>query len=99
MELVQGNSLRALIGNTGLPAESVLRYGVQIASALARAHDSGIVHRDLKSANVVVTAEGLVKVLDFGLAKRISCGVSQGTTWVFESIEEQSTVSGTLPYM
>jgi serine/threonine protein kinase len=98
MELVEGKSLRALIGNLGLPAESVLRYGVQIASALARAHDKGIVHRDLKSANVVVTADGLVKVLDFGIAKRIGGETSQGTTLMFDS-KEPSSVSGTLTYM
>ena len=57
MELVEGKSLRTLSEEIGLPAESVLRYGVQIASALARAHDKGIVHRDLKSANIVITAE------------------------------------------
>ena len=99
MELVEGKSLRTLSEEIGLPAESVMRYGVQIASALARAHDKGIVHRDLKSANIVITAEGLVKVLDFGLAKRIGSGVSQATTWTFGSHEQQSTVSGTLPYM
>ena len=99
MELVEGKSLRTLSEGIGLPAESVLRYGVQIASALARAHDKGIVHRDLKSANIVVSAEGLVKVLDFGLAKRIGSGISQATTWTFGSHEDQSTVSGTLPYM
>src|SRR5579884_2204493 len=71
MELVEGKSLRDLSGDAGLPPENVLRYGVQIASALARAHDRGIVHRDLKTANIVVTADGLVKVLDFGLAKHI----------------------------
>ena len=97
MELVQGKSLRDLCGDTGLPPESVLRYGVQIASALARAHDKGIVHRDLKSANIVVTSEGLIKVLDFGLAKRIGGDVSQqDTTWILDSIRESSTVSGTL---
>src|SRR5436190_22680217 len=99
MELVQGKSLRELSGDAGLPPESVLRYGVQIASALVRAQDKGIVHRDLKSENIVVTTEGLVKVLDFGLAKRIGGVVSEGTTRVFQSTPEPSTISGTLPYM
>src|SRR5581483_6824916 len=71
MELVAGQSLRQMCGSVGLAPEIVLRYGVQIAAALARAHDRGIAHRDLKSANIVVTPEGLVKVLDFGLAKQV----------------------------
>ena len=75
MELVEGKSLHGLAGDIGLPPETVLRYGIQIASALARAHDRGIVHRDLKTANIVVTPEGLVKVLDFGLAKRVGGGI------------------------
>src|ERR1700760_173513 len=72
MELIEGKSLSALIGKDGLPVESVLRYGVQIAGALGHSHSRNIVHRDLKSSNVMVTPEGLVKVLDFGLARRLT---------------------------
>src|SRR5215471_6262319 len=71
MEFVEGKSLASLIGSLGLPPESVMRYGVQIASALAHSHARSIIHRDLKSGNIVVTPEGLVKVLDFGLARRV----------------------------
>ena len=99
MELVEGKSLRAMCADAGLPPESVLRYGVQIASALARAHDRGIIHRDLKTANIVVTADGLVKVLDFGLAKQVGSGVFDGTTRSFASVQDASSMSGTLPYM
>jgi serine/threonine protein kinase len=71
MEFVEGNPLSALMEKDGLPVESVLRYGVQIAGALAHSHGRNILHRDLKSSNVMVTPEGLVKVLDFGLARRL----------------------------
>jgi len=74
MELVEGKSLNELIGDTGLPVESVLHYGAQIAAALAHAHGRHIVHHDLKSSNVVVTPEGLLKVLDFGLARQAPPG-------------------------
>jgi serine/threonine protein kinase len=99
MELVEGKSLHAMSADTGLPPDSVLRYGVQIASALARAHDRGIVHRDLKTANIVVTSDGLVKVLDFGLAKQVGGGIFEATTRSFASLQDASSVSGTLPYM
>ena len=77
MELVEGRELRALIPEGGLPLESWLQYGEQIASALAYAHAQGIIHRDLKSANIVVTPEGRAKVLDFGLAKRVGGEVAE----------------------
>ena len=69
MEYVEGKTLDELIGRKGLKLNEALKYAVQIADALAKAHAAGIVHRDLKPGNVMVTAEGRVKVLDFGLAK------------------------------
>jgi serine/threonine protein kinase len=99
MELVEGKTLAAMCGETGLTSDAVLRYGIQIASALARAHDRGVVHRDLKTANIVVSAEGLVKVLDFGLAQRVGGGVFDGPTRSFATMESVSAVSGTLPYL
>jgi serine/threonine protein kinase len=99
MELVEGRSLDAMSRDGGLPAESVLRYGIQISSALARAHDKGIVHRDLKTANIVITPDGRAKVLDFGLAIRVGSELLEGTTRSLETMQSASSVSGTLPYM
>ena len=69
MELVAGQTMERLIGRKGVRPKEVLKYGVQIADALAAAHSAGIIHRDLKPSNLMVTENGLVKVLDFGLAK------------------------------
>ncbi len=99
MEFIEGQTLHELSAGTGLPSEAVLRYGVQIASALARAHDRGIIHRDLKSANILVTPEGLVKVLDFGLAKNVETAVLGGSTRSFATQGDTDTISGTLSYM
>jgi len=72
MEYVGGRLASDLITERGVYIETVLRYGIQIASALAHAHEHGVVHRDLKSSNVVITPDGRVKVLDFGLSRRLA---------------------------
>ncbi len=69
MELVRGETLHYLIENRRLSLIDSLKYSIQMSDALAAAHSAGIVHRDLKPANVMVTPDGLVKILDFGLAK------------------------------
>jgi len=69
MELVSGRALNAVIPKGGLRVPQALNYALQMSDGLAVAHDAGIIHRDLKPANVMVTDSGLVKILDFGLAK------------------------------
>ena len=69
MEYVQGKTLGELIGRKGLRLKDTLTYAIQAAGALAKAHAVGIVHRDLKPSNIMVTDDGLVKILDFGVAK------------------------------
>jgi len=69
MECIEGQSLGKLIPKDGLPCQTVLHYALQIASGLEAAHRGGIVHRDLKPNNIMVTEEGVVKLLDFGLAR------------------------------
>ena len=99
MEMVDGEPLSARLASRKLPAEETLRIALQLVDAVAHAHDRGIVHRDLKPANVMVTPEGRVKVLDFGLAKRVAePGADEGTTRAVP-LTEPHTVLGTLPYM
>lgn len=99
MEYVEGRSLRDLSPAGGLPVETAVRYGIQVADALAHAHHHGVIHRDLKSANVVVTPDGRAKVLDFGLAQRVPsrrlAEISQST----QLLDRERAVAGTLPYM
>src|SRR5262249_27722699 len=99
MELIEGKPLSVLKGSGGLPYESVMRYGAQIASALTHAHGRHIVHRDLKSSNVIVTPEGLVKVLDFGLAQRLTAEGEDEATLIIDTVESAVSTGGTLQYM
>jgi len=69
MEFVEGKTLKATIGGKPMPPNQICEYGIQIAEGLAVAHEAGIIHRDMKSQNVMITPRGQVKVLDFGLAK------------------------------
>ena len=98
MEYVDGRQLKDLIPTDGLPLETVVRYGMQLADAVGYAHDHGVVHRDLKTANVLVTIDGRVKVLDFGIAIRRTQELEE-VTRSLATLDGQDVVAGTLPYM
>ena len=95
MEYVTGQPLKSVIPPGGLPPEQVVRYGACIAEAIAHAHEHGVVHGDLKTANVMVTADGRIKVLDFGLARRVLPVDADDRT----RSAAYMGVAGTLPYM
>jgi eukaryotic-like serine/threonine-protein kinase len=80
MELVEGLSLDHLIPSNGLSVAQVVEIASALADAIAAAHEKGIVHRDLKPANLMVTTNGRVKILDFGLAKDVSTSGPSGAT-------------------
>ncbi len=99
MEYVEGQRLSDVVATGSLPIENVARYGSQIANALAHAHHHGVIHRDLKSANVMVTSDERVKVLDFGLARRHSPDHLKDLSMSRESVTGHELVAGTLSCM
>src|SRR5262245_10299522 len=97
MELVEGQNLAAVVTSSGLPVGRVLDLAIPLADALVAAHERGVVHRDLKPANVMVTREGRLKVLDFGLAKvaGVDVAATQAAT-LAEPISDDAQIVGTV---
>jgi serine/threonine protein kinase/tetratricopeptide (TPR) repeat protein len=98
MEYVTGRSLREVLSAGPMAAERVVEFGLQIVGALEQAHARGIVHRDLKTSNVMITAEDTVKVLDFGLAKRLGSAETEDAGPSQTSLTAAGTFLGTLHY-
>jgi Tol biopolymer transport system component len=97
-ELLEGETLRAVLDRGALPQRKTIDYGVQISQGLAAAHEKGIVHRDLKPENVFVTKDGRIKILDFGLAKLAQIAGSDDVT-LTSSNTAPGVVMGTASYM
>jgi serine/threonine protein kinase len=98
MEYVQGSRLYDSIPKGGLDGATVIRYGVQLAAALAHAHERGVLHGDIKSANVLLTSDGQLKLTDFGLGRRFrQVGVDK-TPSSSQALLEAGPVGGTLGY-
>ena len=105
MEMLDGQTLRRAIDGAPLPTETMLEYAVQIADALSAAHQLGIVHRDIKSANIFVTGRGQIKIVDFGLAKLVqqpsnpNFASETAPTAPAHQATEMGQTLGTLSYM
>ena len=98
MEFVDGQPLSGLIPPRGLPHDDLVRYGTQVADAIAHAHERGVVHCDLKPQNIIITDDGRAKVLDFGIAHRLQAAAIDATTNASVTTLTPA-IAGTLPYM
>jgi serine/threonine-protein kinase len=100
MELIDGTDVRSIVSAGAAPMRRVLDIGAQIADGLAAAHERGIVHRDLKPENIMITRDGFVKILDFGLAKLIGpAAEGQDTVLLDHPATHPGTILGTVGYM
>jgi predicted ATPase/serine/threonine protein kinase len=99
MELIEGKTVGELLAAGPLPIRNALDIAAQIAEGLAKAHEAGIAHRDLKPGNLMVTRDGFVKILDFGLAKLAPPGEGSGTHSLSPWDSQPGQVVGTLQYM
>ncbi len=98
-ELLEGETLREVLGRGALPPRKAVDYGVEIARGLAAAHERGVLHRDLKPENLFVTTDRRVKILDFGLAKLLQPGGNDFTATIAAPATEAGVVMGTVGYM
>ncbi|MCK4771878.1 MAG: protein kinase [Candidatus Latescibacteria bacterium] len=99
MEYVQGQTLKDKLSEGPLPLKEAIKTAAEIAEALEKAHQEGILHRDLKPANIMLTSEGHVKVMDFGLAKQIMTPEKENGEDLTASLTQEGMTPGTLAYM
>jgi len=99
MQYIEGRTLSRIIKGGALSAREVIDIGIQIAEALAEAHAGGVIHRDIKPQNVIITPRGQVKVLDFGLAKFVQSGSQLAPGEIDSRLTDTGEVVGTVGYM